>query len=301
MAGILEDIQKGIITPQEVSYSGNLTPKVSRNMLNAIIKNQPFLSTINSGIIGKLTQDLWVYNSSGRVIVRHKSGISPTEDQYKKLSKHVCNINASNGVSLNVKIGDDTLEEAQDNPNFIAEQTKEWNTLFGNDLEDLAFNGIADNTAQDAPFEELAVGFLHLAKNKTGTLKETTTATTVIDKLKYVVSKIPKSLKGRVPIILSPADLEAYNIEFADGLKNANAMLSADNKTFLGYKLIANDFMPIGTFLVTPLQNLIFRVSSQVKKQSWYENKESALHFKYVLFPDFEIGIASLCLIVESA
>ncbi len=288
----LNDIVKsGSIIPTDVTLSGELTPKQSRTFVKAIIAKDGFLKKITTDVAGKLTKERSANDVAKGVLTRHIAGQEAPDANFKKLGKVGCTLNMTNGVELNAKIIDDTLYDNADNPTFEQEQFDGFNMAFNNDLQLLGIVGQADNTAIDAPFNELAIGWVYVAKNSADATKVTSSNTSQIERLKHVVANMHEDIKGRATIVMSAVDYDEYQLEIAEKHQNTAVLLNADARRFMGYPLEVLNDMPTGTYLATILKNFIFGIAARVKRNRWYNNEESALKYKFVVYPDYEFDI----------
>lgn len=288
----LQDIVKsGSIIPTDVTLSGELTPKQSRTFVKAIIAKDGFLKKVTSDVAGKLTKERSANDVAKGVLTRHVAGSEAPDANFKKLGKVGCTLDMTKGVELNAKITDDTLYDNADNPTFEQEQFDGFNTAFNNDLQLLGIIGKDDNAAVDAPFDELAVGWVYVAKNSAKTTKVVSSNTSQIERLKHVVSNMNEDVKGRATIVLSAVDYDEYQLEIAEKHQNTAVLLNADARRFMGYPIEVVNDMPTGTYLATIMKNFIFGIAARVKRQRWFNNEESALKYKFVVYPDYEFDI----------
>lgn len=289
---VFGEILKANTTPTDVTLSGNLTPLQARTFIKAIIDRQSILKEVTVDITSKLTKERSTYDIAKGVLSRHVSGTAVPDAAMKKLGKIGCTLDMSKGVSLNARILDDTLRDNKDNPNFEKEQFDGFAVAFMNDLDYLGIVGSADNASADAPFDELAKGWITVAKESSNTKIISSSATKVSDRLMHVVKNLHEDIKGgKASITLSAIDFDAYQLEVAESYPNSGALVNGGIKSFMGYKLNPNENLSSGEFLATIPKNMVFGISSQIERKRWYDNETSSLRYKFVVYPDYEFDI----------
>ncbi len=182
-----EILKTGSISATDVTLSGVLTPKQARTFISTIVKKDGLLKEVTVDVTSKLTKERSSFDIGKGVLTRHTSGQKVPDNQMKKLGKIGCTLDMSKGVALNARILDDALEDNKDNPKFEAETFDAFSTTFNNDLAYLGIAGTKDNADANAPFTELAKGWVQIAKSSSDTKIFTTQETTVAGKLKDVV------------------------------------------------------------------------------------------------------------------
>ena len=256
---------------------------------------------MTTDVTGKLTKER-SGNSIGKgVLSRHISGQATPAANLEKLGKIGCTLDMTKGVELAAQINEDTLIDNQDNPNFEKEQYDGFNTTFSNDLLFLGITGTADNTAIDAPFAELAKGWITVAKESNSTVKIISSNISQIERLKHVVSNMHEDIRGRASIVVSAVDYDSYQLEIAEKHQNTAVLLKADARSFMGYPIEVLNDVPAGTYLTTLLKNLIFGIATQVKRRRWFDNDLSALKYRFVVYPDYEFDIHKYVTLSEFA
>jgi len=286
------EILKANTTSKDVTLSGSLRPQEARTFIKAIVDRQSILKDVTVDITSKLTKERSTYDIGKGVLNRHVSGTAVPDAAMKKLGKVGCTLDMSKGVSLNARILDDALKDNKDNPNFEKEQFDSFTIAFMNDLDYLGIAGIADNASADAPFLELAKGWIQVAKDAEDTNKPTSSAAKVSERLAYLVKNLHEDVKGgKATIYLSAVDYDAYQLEVAESYPNSGALVNGGINSFMGYKLKPNENMPSGEFLATIPKNMVFGISNQIDRTRWYDNETSSLRYKFVVHPDYEFDI----------
>jgi hypothetical protein len=288
---LLELIKSGGLKPNEATLSGTLTPKQGKLFAKSIIAANALLGKVTTDITGKLTKERSGWDAAKGMLTRHKSGDKAPKDNFKKLGKIGCKLDMTRGVELNAQINDDTLEDNQDDPNFEKEQFASFNTVFGNDLLYLGIVGTDDSDDHTASFDELAKGWFTVAKESDDTNKLTTSDGSILHRLKYLVKNANKDARSMSTILMSDDDYTEYQFEISEKYKDLATLLKADRSTFMQIPIEVSADITNGEYLMTPLKNMIFGISSRVKRDRWFSNEESCLKYKFVVYPDYEFDI----------
>ncbi|PLY06777.1 MAG: hypothetical protein C0625_08005 [Arcobacter sp.] len=293
MDGILtlNNILKSGLSATDATLSGSLTPKQGKLFVSTIVSSHALLSKVTTDITGKLTKERSGWDAAKGMLTRHKSGTKAPDANLKKLGKIGCNLDMTKGVELNAKILDEAIEDNQDNTNFEKEQFESFTTIFSNDLQYLGVVGTADNDDHEAPFTELAKGWLQIARESGTVNKPTSSNNSILYRLKHLVKNAHDDVKGSATILMSSADYMDYQFEIAEKYQDLATLLKADKKSFMDMPIETSPDLTNGEYLLTPLQNMIFGISSRVKRNRWYDNDESALKYKFVVFPDYEFDV----------
>lgn len=298
----LNTIAKSGLSAKDATLSGSLTAKQGKIFVSAIVAAHVLLSKVTSDITGKLTKERSGWDAAKGLLTRHKSGEKAPDANLKKLGKIGCTLDMTKGVELNAKILDEAIEDNQDNPNFEKEQFDAFATIFSNDLQYLGIVGTADSDNHEAPFTELAKGWLQIARESENVNKPTSSNDSILMRLKHLAKNAHDDVKSSAAILMSAADYMDYQFEIAEKYKDLATLLKADKKSFMDLPIETTPDFTNGEYLLTPLKNMIFGISSRVKRNRWYDNDESALKYKFVVFPDYEFDVhkyVTLLTIVE--
>jgi len=305
-----EILKTGAVTATDVALNGELTPKQGRAFANAIVDDAGLLKHITVDITKKLLKDRSALSTSKGMLVRHVAGKALSDTQLKKLGVVGARLNMTNGVTLQINITDEALDDNQDNPNFEKEQFEAATTAFRNDLVYLGWIGTADNTAATAPFNELAKGWLTVAAESADTKKATLTQDTangetrgqfVERALQKVCDIAHEDVTDDMSIYLSKTDYSAYVRMLAKDYKALGVLKSGEMLEFEGRKLKPQKGIPAGTFLGTPDKNMVFGLSRAIDRKRWYSNEISSLCYKFVVRPDYEFDIKKYVAVVTEA
>ncbi len=302
-----EVLKSGAILAEDVAFSGELTPKQGTAFISGIVDNSDFFKRITVDVTGKLTKVRKTYDVAKGILRRHVPGKGATDAQLKKLGVIGCKLNMTNGVVLDAQITDEALEDNQGNTSFEKEQFDGFSKGFGNDLNYLGMVGIADNEADNAPFNELAKGWPIVASESVDTKKATYVVVTddagqtVVNALDKVVKTSHPDVKTEIAIIISPDDYSDYEDYISEKHQNSTVLLNGAPLRYKGRELVIHPHMPQGTYLGTPLKNMVLGMSRKIRKDRWWDNATSSILFKYVSRPDYEFDIKKYVTLVTAA
>ncbi|HIE41423.1 MAG TPA: hypothetical protein EYP80_02040 [Candidatus Aenigmarchaeota archaeon] len=293
----LADIMKAGINATDVQLDGELTPAQGRAFANAIVDNSQILKRITVDITGKLTKKRSALDAAKGVLARHISGEVTDTARYASLGVIGAQLNMTRAVVLEAQINQETLDDNQDNKGFEAEQHAGFTQMFSNELVYLGMVGIADNDLATAPFNELAKGWPFVAAESADTVKKTSPVVldnaqqTVLNALDVVVKNAHRDIRNKMAIFLSVEDHETYVDYIADKHQNTAVLLSGEAARFKGRELIVDPDMAKGTYLGTPLKNMVLGLARTIMRTRWYDNDKSALRYKFIVRPDYEFDI----------
>ena len=293
--------------PTDVRLGGSLIPSVSSTFIKAIVDNSGFLKKVTLDTTNKLTKIRETPDGLEGVLVRHMPGEAPDSNQHASLGVVGAKLDMTNTIQLNAKITQETLDDNTDNPNFEKEQSDGFSVTFANDLVHLGFVGIADNPAKNAPFNELAKGWLTVASESADTVKATyplgitDAGLRVATALKVTYDEIHDDIKDSAAIILSKRDYHAYIYYVQEKHLNTALLANGELLKFMGIELDPQKYMPIGTYLGTPINNMVFGAVKKIGRVRWYNDEESALKYKFGINCDYEFDIKKyVTLVTES-
>jgi len=286
------NIAKSSMSPTDMTLSGELRPQEGRTFIKAIIDRQTILKDVTIDITSKLTKQRSTYDIAKGVLTRHKSGEAVAESSMRKLGKIGCYLDMTKGISLNARILQETLNDNKDNPSFESETFESFATTFANDLDLLGIVGADDSLDINAPFKDLAKGWVSIAKTSPEVIKKTTTTKSVIENLSEVIKNLHEDIKGgKAVIYLSATDYDSYQLEVANNHPNSGALLNGGISSFMGYKIKANENMEVGEYLATIPKNMVFAIANKIERNRWWDNETSSLRYKFVVYCDYEFDI----------
>lgn len=287
--GLSQLLKNGSMAPNDVVLNGTLRPEYAHGFVDAIKDNSAFLKKITIEKMKKLTKKMDAWDVARGILVRVPSGQAPTEAQRRKLDLLGCELN-NKPVQLFARVLQDTLEDNADNPNFENETFNAFSKAFGNDLTLLGFTGIKDDYSGDK-FEHLNKGWFTLASESPEVNKVEYTATTKIsDRLRAVVDNINDDVFNDSVILINPKDYRAYQNELSEKAA-ASILIHGDAKEILGVSLEIHPLVKPGTYLATPIKNLVMGIGLNIRRNRWYENEERCLRYVFDLYCDYEIAV----------
>ncbi|MCI6989408.1 MAG: P2 family phage major capsid protein [Campylobacter sp.] len=294
----LSEILKASMGATDTTLSGTLTPEQAHNFIDVVKDNSSFLQKINLVKMGRLTKEIDAWDVAKGILVRVPSGDKPTEEQRKKLGLVGTKLDAKS-VQLFARILQDALEENKHNPKFEEETFNTFSKAFGNDLALLGFVGNSDTYANT--FETLHKGWLQIAKDSSETTKVTyAESETISDRLKALVKAVPEDAKSDTVILINPADVSDYNEELSK-LNAPSYLIEAGANKILGVPLEETSLIPKGSYMATPLKNLLLGVVLDIRRNRWYDAEERALKYVFDVFCDYEIAIKKWVCLMQKA
>lgn len=145
-------VAKGIIAPEDIRIGGTLRPQESAQMFNAVVAANATLGKVMTEQTARLKKDIPVLDMVPRQLQRVAEGSKPTTFtgvSQKGGTLHVL------PAQLFAKLPLSFLRDNADNPQIVPLIRAMLNTIFGNDLNDLGWNGTDDDNSD---------GFLTLNK-----------------------------------------------------------------------------------------------------------------------------------------
>ncbi|MDR1912624.1 MAG: P2 family phage major capsid protein [Helicobacteraceae bacterium] len=288
MPKLAELLKSGSISATDATLTGSLTPAQAHSFINVVKDSSAFLQKITTYKMGRLKTELDAIDVARGVLVRVPSGTLPTEAQREKIKMVGCALDA-NAVQLFAQILQDTLENNKDNPKFESETLTKFATAFGNDLAYLGFAGTSDAYADT--FATLHKGWIQLAKDDDDTQKiEYESTDSVTDRLTALVQAIPSDVFSDAVIIIGTADWQRYNYELSQNAA-AQILIDGNAKRILGVPLEVQPLMPAGTYLATPLKNLVLGTVLDIRRNRTYDVEARSLKYIFEVYCDYQIII----------
>ena len=59
--------------------------------------------------------------------------------------------------------------------------------------------------------------------------------------------------------------------------------------------------MPQGTYLGTPLQNMVMGISKNIQRDRWWDPDRSAMRYRFIVNPDYEFDVHKYVTLVTEA
>lgn len=294
----LGEILKGSMNSANATLSGTLTPEQAHNFIDVIKQNNGFLQKIHTEKMGRLQKELDAWDVAKGILVRVPSGDKPNESQRAALSKVGTKLDAKS-VRLFSRILQDALEDNKHNPKFEDETFNSFAKAFGNDLALLGFEGVSDS--YDGNFNTLHKGWVQVVKDASEATKITyQTSEKVTNRLTALAQSINPDILSEAVILINPADAQEYNKEIS-ALNSPTHLIAGGAKSVLGIPFEVTPLMPKGTYLATPLKNLVLGIVIDIRRNRWYDAEERALKYVFDVFVDYEVVIKKWASLMSKA
>lgn len=157
-------LSKSLIGPTDLANGGTLTPQRADKLISMIHADN-FLAKINTVKMARLERNVDAIDVASRQLVRVAQGVEPDDDQTATAGEHGAILRALT-VQLFPTLTLDFLRENKDNPQLLQMVEKAFVTRLRNDLVDLGFNGINDDSGgatQAEKFLRLNKGWVQIA------------------------------------------------------------------------------------------------------------------------------------------
>lgn len=287
---------KGAMSPQDFELSGNLTPEHSNKMIDVIRDNSQFLSKVETVKMAKLETEVDAHDIAEGILVRVAEGTEPTDEQLTGIENIGCKLKAL-PVQLFSNVKKSTIENNAFNVNFDEETFTKFMKRFSNEL---VYLGFAGESAEGISFKTLNHGWLDIARTSDKTNKATYAANaTISDRLTALVRQIHEDVIGEASIIINPKDYQEYLLEIAKDTATASILLNATAKSFLGYPIEVQNKIPQGTYLATPLKNLVFGMCMDIFRSREWNNRKRVVEYTFDVSCDYEIIVKKWATICE--
>ena len=295
-----EILKSGTMRPSDFYANNILTPEQSNKIIDAITAKDGFLGSVTTDRTKKLQKTFDIWNLASGVLVRVPSGERPSDEERRKIGVKSVNLD-NKPVQLFARITQDTLEDNANNPKFESQTFTDFSTTFSNDLQNLGLNGVKDDYA-DKKFENLNKGWLAIANESDQSIKFKYDKTSkMINRLSGVVKAAESFLSSNCVLLISKKDLLDFQEEIGKQSGGLAYLLGGGAAQILGTKIITADFMPVGTYLLSDLKNLIFSIGLDVRRTRWYDNDERALKYTFEMFCDYEIALKNRVVIASAS
>lgn len=293
----LVSLIKGNLSPQDFEVSGNLTP-INANIMIDTIKKNNFLSKVQTVKMSKLETEVDAHDIAEGILVRVAEGEDPTNEQLASIKNIGCKLKAL-PVQLFANVTKSAVENNAFNKNFDQDTFNKFMRRFSNELVYLGFAGTA---ATGTSFVTLNNGWLDIIKNNADTNKATYAENaTISERLTALVREIHEDVIGESAIIINPKDYQEYLLEIAKDTATASILLNATAKSFLGYPIEVQNKIPQGTYLATPLKNLVFGMCIDIFRAREWNNRKRVIEYTFDVACDYEVVVKKWATICEQA
>jgi len=288
---LLEMIEKAEIRPESLSVGGELRPEASSAFINFIAK-QDIFKDVTVMRSSKLRKDIDVYAFENRVLGRVPQGDEPTDFIGREnIGKQL----EMKEVNLFSRILFETIWDNKKTPNFEQKIAADFMTMFSNDLQLLAFEGIADDYSDG--FKTLNEGWYKLAESAGAPSVDTEDFKNVSGTVNYpallseMIAMLPAKYKTNyVKIYINQADYEIFLDQIAASNSSLGTYLVTGNiPKFKGYEIKPNMYTQNNKIIITPAPNLVFGVNTSIQRYREVKYSKRAIEYTYVASIDFQI------------
>jgi hypothetical protein len=281
---------KGAITPTDLAVSGEISATRANKFIDLIQKNNQFLSKITVIPMESLKTTYDVWDMERGILVRVDEGQEPTEAQKKKIQNKGRKLEAK-AVQLFTDVLRATILNNLHRPNLTAWLDGKFSIKFGNELVYLGFVGVADDYANEE-FKELNKGWIQVAKDEDATNKDTYAAdSTMVDRLKALVDNADDELPDNAKILIHRKDFINYCIEVGIETNSSALLIQAAAEGFGGYAFEITNNMPSGTYMLSPLENLVLGVVGKIYRAREFNSRKRAIEYTFDFYPDYDVAV----------
>jgi hypothetical protein len=283
-----------------LSINTTLLPAQALKLLDLVVAQSEFLQKVTRVNCKKLKTPVPIMNMSQRNLTRVAEGTdaSPSNAVFAESSNEGKFLELDN-IDMFYDLLYSVVTNNEDDKSLITMIESQIAKTFANDLLDLATNGTADTydrvyheTTNKVPMYTLAKGWIQLMKESTRTKKEGFDGEDILGTLEAVIAKMDNMYKTpECKLIISPSNLEKFNILMAEKDYSASIYLKGNVHTYLGYEMVVNPYMPNDVVLFTALSDLVFGVSTHdVQKAMEDKPRKKCIEYTYTVPADFQIA-----------
>lgn len=290
----LVKIAKGMINPGDLAPGGQLRPEAAERMIS-LIASTGFMKNVTTRRMKKLSADVSVLGIAARSLVRVAEGQTPTDAQRLGATQHGTTLTAL-PVQLFPQMSLSTLRDNADNPNLVAEVEQALSNRMEAELEDLAFNGVADDNS--GGFTTLNKGWVQIASEASATPKvdiDPTAAGGWRAALKAVFDACPDVYRPQAAFVMNEGDADAYAYELGQHVTGSALVADSPLRRFLGRPILTSPYCPAGKVLFTPPQNLVFGITTEIWQKRRWDDDARALRWVFDFAVDYEIAVKQAC------
>lgn len=297
-----ELIQKtGSISAASVSLSGQLLPQEAKNFINLIFDRSDFMKLVTTDTMTRLNKRIQALDLATDVLVRVPEGTGPTEAQRTQFSVLGCELMAK-PAQLFARILQETLVDNKDNPNFESEMVSKFATIYGNALVSLGFKGAADDYANSL-FSELNVGWLEIIRGHAQSQKPVYDATpgalSYGKRLQMLIDTVDEDAHANSSIVLNPKDHARLRRELGEDNRSVTLQTGNTLPEYEGFKLVVRPEMPEGSYLATPLKNLVFGMCTDISRSREWKGEERCISYTYDSYFDYGVVVGRWASLLE--
>ncbi|SIS76573.1 phage major capsid protein [Insolitispirillum peregrinum] len=286
---------KGLVGPEVLTVSGTLTPEVANAWIDLVVEHD-FLKLVTVHRMARLKSEVPVLDMGRRSLRRVPQGSEPAADDSADVNQFGCTLEAED-AQLFLDLSRDFLRDNQNNPNLPTLVEGMLSRLYGAELLDLAFNGLGSTApaGPDQKFLSLNKGWLLLLKEaaqagKAPALATIDPATTgYVKALETVFTRLPAKYLATAVAVMSDTDALKYGVQVAGTPNGSYTAVPAG--AFVGKPIVAVPYMPSGSIMVTPLENLVLGINQEMERTREYHARKRCLQYTFDGSFDFEIRV----------
>ena len=281
---------KDAISPSDLAVSGTISPTRAIKFIDLITKNSKLMDKVTVIPMSSLKTDYDVWDMEKGVLVRVAEGSEPTAAKKKKIENAGRTLDAK-AMQLFADVLRSTILNNQHRPNLTAWLDSKFATKFANELVYLGFVGVKDDYSNSA-FENLNKGWIQVAKDESDTKKGTyATDDTMVARLEKLVNNADDDLGDDAKILIHRKDFQKYCIEVGKSTNSAQLLIEAAAQGFAGYGFEVTNNMPSGTYMLTPLKNLVFGMVSEIYRAREFNSRKRAIEYTFDIQADYDIAV----------
>ncbi len=281
---------KDAISPSDLAVSGTISPTRAIKFIDLITKNSKLMDKITVIPMSSLKTDYDVWDMQKGVLVRVAEGSEPTSAKKKKIENAGRTLDAK-AMQLFADVLRSTILNNQHRANLTSWLDSKFATKFANELVYLGFVG-TDDTYANGNFNELNKGWIQVATDESDTKKGTYAADdTMVARLEKLVENADDDLGDDAKILIHRKDFQNYCIEVGKSTNSSALLIEAAAQGFAGYGFEVTNNMPSGTYILTPLKNLVFGMVSDIYRAREYNARKRAIEYTFDIHADYDIAV----------
>ena len=286
------NIAKDLIAPADIKAGGTLRPEESERLISTVFKTD-FLSKVNTKRMSRTKSAIDVFDIAKRQLVRVAEGTEPTDNQDVTDAGAVM---TALSVQLFPSVTLSFLRDNKDNPNLVQTVEMAFADTLTRDLVDLGFNGTSDTatgSTADEKFLALNKGWVQVAKDNAAVIDVTKAKANMkwVTYLGNVLKAADDRYKNDSVFIMNTGDADAYGIELGGHVTGTALVADSPLRRFQGRQIIGNAYMPTGTILFTPINNLVFGMSTEIRRDRDYHSRKRVIEYTFDMAVDYEIAV----------
>jgi len=297
---ILVKFAKDAISPSDLAVSGTITPTRANKFIDLIEKNNQILQKVTVIPMESLESEYDVWDMQKGSLVRVAEGSEPSSDQKKKLENKGRKLSAK-PMQLFADVLRATILNNQHRPNLTAWLDGRFSIRFGNDLAYLGFVGEKDDYSNSL-FKNLNKGWITIAKEesetKTGTYDS---SDTMVERLQKLVDQADDEVGDDAKILIHRKDFIKYCIEVGKSTNSSALLIDAAAQGFAGYGFEVTNNMPTGSYMLTPLKNLVFGMANNIYRAREFNSRKRAIEYTFDIYADYDIAVPRYVSFIEAS